>query len=91
MSQTLKNNFFTSVENLIELLPGEFNKVEHPVLDGSLLVHVVHLLVGEALAHGGQQLPEVVLVEWAWKWKNKINFYFHFQILEIEISCPENW
>ena len=48
-------------------LPSEFYEVEHPVLDGSLLVHVVHLLVGEAVAHGRQQLAQVVFMQSAWK------------------------
>lgn len=43
--------------------PGEFNKIEHPVLDGSLLVHVVDLLVGEAVAHRGQQFTQIVFVK----------------------------
>ena len=48
-------------------LPSEFYEVEHPVLDGSLLVHVVHFLVGEAVAHGRQQLAQVVFMQSAWK------------------------
>jgi hypothetical protein len=52
-------------------LPSEFYEVEHPVLDGSLLVHVVHLLVGEAVAHGRQQLAQVVFMQSAWKLNEK--------------------
>jgi hypothetical protein len=56
------------MESLImSQLPCEFDKVEHPVLDGSLLVHVIHFLVGEAVAHGRQQLAQVVFMQSAWK------------------------
>lgn len=33
------------------------------LVDGRLAEQLVHLLVREAVAHGGQQLPQVVLVD----------------------------
>lgn len=42
---------------------GELHVVEVALLvDGRLAVHLVHLLVCEAVPHGGEQLPQVVLV-----------------------------
>ena len=43
--------------------PGELDVVEEPTLDGGLAVHLVDLLVGEAVAHRRQQLSETILVE----------------------------
>ena len=41
---------------------GELVVVKHPVLDGRLPVHLVHLVVSEPVPDGGQQLPQSVLV-----------------------------
>lgn len=46
---------------------GELHVVEVAFLvDGGLAVHLVHFLVCEAVAHGGEQLPKVVLVDKTW-------------------------
>lgn len=43
---------------------GELRVVEVAFLvDGRLAEQLVHLFVREAVAHGGQQLPQVVLVD----------------------------
>ena len=42
---------------------GELVVVEHPLLDRGLLVHLVHLVVGEPVPDGGEQLPQSVLVQ----------------------------
>lgn len=43
---------------------GELCVVEVALLvDGRLAEQLVHLLVREAVSHGGQQLPQVVLVD----------------------------
>jgi len=43
--------------------PGELDVVKLPVLDGSLFVHVVDLVVREAVTKGGQYLTKVILVK----------------------------
>merc|ERR1711942_482918 len=43
--------------------PGELGVVKHPVLDGSLAIHLIHIIVSEPFTHGGQQFPETVLVD----------------------------
>jgi len=43
--------------------PGELGVVKHPVLDGSLAVHLIHIVVSEPFPHGGQQFPETVLMD----------------------------
>lgn len=46
---------------------GELHIVEVAFLvNGGLAVHLVHFLVREAVAHGGEQLPKVVLVDKTW-------------------------
>jgi len=45
--------------------PGELDVVEHAVLDGRLPVHVVHVVVTEPVADGGEELPELILVDHA--------------------------
>lgn len=46
---------------------GELCVVEVALLvDGRLAEQLVHLLVREAVSHGGQQLPQVVLVDHTW-------------------------
>ena len=42
---------------------GELVVVKHPVLDGRLPVHLVHLVVSEPVPDGGEQLPQSVLVQ----------------------------
>lgn len=43
---------------------GELHVVEVAFLiNGRLSVHLVHLLICEAVAHGGEQLPKVVLMD----------------------------
>lgn len=43
---------------------GELHIVEVAFLiNGRLSVHLIHLLVCEAVAHGGEQLPKVVLMD----------------------------
>ena len=43
---------------------GELHVVEVAFLiNGCLSVHLVHLLICEAVAHGGEQLPKVVLMD----------------------------
>ena len=41
---------------------GELVVVKHPVLDGRLPVHLVHLVVSEPVPDGRQELPQSVLV-----------------------------
>lgn len=42
---------------------GELHVVEVALLvDGRLPVHLIHLLVGEPVSHGGQQLTQMVLM-----------------------------
>ena len=46
---------------------GELHIVEVAFLiNGRLSVHLVHLLVCEAVTHGGEQLPKVVLMDETW-------------------------
>lgn len=48
--------------------PREFHVVEVARLlwDGSFAEHFVDLLVRESVAHGGQQLAEIVFVDFSW-------------------------
>ena len=46
------------LENLSELVV-----VKHPLGDGGLLVHLVHLVIREPVPDGGQELPQLVLVQ----------------------------
>ena len=39
------------VHDVAEAVPGELDIVEESTLDGGLAVHLVDLLVGEAVAH----------------------------------------
>ena len=41
---------------------GELVVVKHPVLDGRLPVHLVHLVVSEPVPYGCQELSQSVLV-----------------------------
>ena len=46
---------------------GELHVVEVAFLiNGRLSVHLVHLLICEAVSHGGEQLPKVVLMDETW-------------------------
>lgn len=46
---------------------GELHVVKVAFLiNGCLSVHLVHFLVCEAVTHGGEQLPKVVLVDETW-------------------------
>lgn len=36
------------------------------LINGCLAVHLVHFLICEAVAHGGEQLPEMVLMDETW-------------------------
>ena len=46
---------------------GELHVVEVAFLiNGCLSVHLVHFLVREAVTHGGEQLPKVVLMDKTW-------------------------
>jgi hypothetical protein len=49
--------------NLVPDLPGEFDVVKEAVLNGGLAVHLIDLLVGEAIPHRRKQLAEAVLVD----------------------------
>ena len=42
---------------------GELVVVKHPVLDGRLPVHLVHLVVSEPVPDGCEELPQSVLVD----------------------------
>ena len=49
----------------------ELDVVEIALLvNGGLPVELIHFLICEAVAHGGQQLPQVVLLDGAWRAKN---------------------
>jgi len=43
--------------------PGELDVVKLSALDGSFLVHLVHVVMAEPVAQGGQYLTKIVLVE----------------------------
>merc|ERR1719400_955267 len=45
--------------------PGELVVVEHAILDGRLPVHLVHIVIGEPVANGREQLPQSVFVDQA--------------------------
>lgn len=46
---------------------GKLHVVEVAFLiNGCLAVHLVHFLICEAVAHGGEQLPEMVLMDETW-------------------------
>ena len=46
----------------------ELDVVEIPLfVNGGLPVQLIHFLVCEAVAHGGQQLPQVILLDGAWR------------------------
>ena len=46
----------------------ELDVVEIALLvNGGLPVELIHFLICEAVAHGGQQLPQVVLLDGAWR------------------------
>lgn len=53
---------------------SELRVVEVALLvDGRLAEQLVHLLVREPIAHGGQQLPQVVLVDHTWEKHRQVN------------------
>merc|ERR1719384_1047192 len=45
--------------------PGELVVVEHAILDGRLPVHLIHVVIGEPVANGREQLPQSVFVDQA--------------------------
>ena len=51
--------------------PGELDVVKLSALDGSFLVHLVHVVMAEPVAQGGQYLTKIVLVERACESRRK--------------------
>merc|ERR1719510_375313 len=45
--------------------PGELIVVEHAILDGRLPVHLVHIVIGEPVSNGREQLPQSVFMDQA--------------------------
>lgn len=59
------------------------------LVDGRLAKQLVHLLVGEAVTHGRQQLPQVVLVDHPCKQGRVIGPVSLSRLLVLSLSCQQ--